>query len=240
VVRSAADPLKPTGGLVILRGNLAPEGCVVKMAGHERTRHEGPARVFEREEDAFAAVRKRQIKPGDVVVIRYEGPRGGPGMREMLGVTAALVGQGLGESVALVTDGRFSGATRGLMLGHVAPEAAVGGPIAALKDGDPIVIDVDKRRLDVRISQAELARRMKGWRPPEPRYTSGVFAKYAALVTSAAEGAVTRAVPEDGKRAAKPGAKRRPAAGQQKRGRGGRRSGPREASLSLVRRRGAR
>jgi len=240
VVRSAADPLKPTGGLVILRGNLAPEGCVVKMAGHERTRHEGPARVFEREEDAFAAVRKRKIKPGDVVVIRYEGPRGGPGMREMLGVTAALVGQGLGESVALVTDGRFSGATRGLMLGHVAPEAAVGGPIAALKDGDPIVIDVDKRRLDVRISQAELARRMRSWRPPEPRYTSGVFAKYAALVTSAAEGAVTRAVPQDGKRAAEPGAKRRAAAGKQQRGRGGRRSGPREASLSLVRRRGAR
>jgi dihydroxy-acid dehydratase len=241
VVRSAAEPLKPTGGLVILRGNLAPDGCVVKMAGHERTRHEGPARIFDREEDAFAAVRKRKIKPGDVVVIRYEGPRGGPGMREMLGVTAALVGQGLGESVALVTDGRFSGATRGLMLGHVAPEAAVGGPIAALKDGDPIVIDVDGRRLDVRISQAELARRMKSWRPPEPRYTSGVFAKYAALVASAAEGAVTRATPEDGKVTAKPGAKSRTAVGQKgKRGRGAGRSGPREAGLSLVRRRGAR
>jgi dihydroxy-acid dehydratase len=191
VVKTVEAPLKPTGGLVILRGNLAPEGAVVKMAGHERSQHRGPARVFDREEDAFAAVSRNEIKPGDVLVIRYEGPRGGPGMREMLGVTAALVGQGLGESVALLTDGRFSGATRGLMIGHVAPEAAVGGPIAALRDGDEIAIDADRNRLDVALGAAELARRMKGWRPPAPRYTAGVFAKYAALVSSAAHGAVT-------------------------------------------------
>jgi dihydroxy-acid dehydratase len=193
VVAPAGAPFKDTGGLVIMRGGLAPDGAVVKMAGHERTKHVGPARVFDREEDAMEAVKKNAIQPGDVVVIRYEGPKGGPGMREMLGVTAALVGQGLGGSVALLTDGRFSGATKGLMIGHVAPEACVGGPIAAVRDGDQITIDVDARRIDVKVSPAELTRRMKGWRQPAPRYTSGVFAKYAALVSSAAEGAVTRA-----------------------------------------------
>jgi len=192
VIRPLRDPLKPTGGLVILRGNLAPDGCVVKVAGHERTLHRGPARVYEREEDAMAAVTRREIKAGDVVVIRYEGPRGGPGMREMLGVTAALVGEGLGEHVALLTDGRFSGATRGLMAGHVAPEAAVGGPIAAVREGDMIVLDVDERRLDVEVPDETLRERLASWRPPAPRYTSGVFAKYAALVSSASEGAVTR------------------------------------------------
>ncbi|HET9596142.1 MAG TPA: dihydroxy-acid dehydratase [Anaeromyxobacteraceae bacterium] len=195
VVAPAGQPFKETGGLVILKGGLAPDGAVVKMAGHERTRHVGPARVFDREEDAMAAVKANAIRPGDVVVIRYEGPKGGPGMREMLGVTAAIVGQGLGESVALVTDGRFSGATKGLMIGHVAPEACVGGPIAALRDGDEITIDAEARRIDVKLSPAELARRMKAWRQPAPRYTAGVFAKYAALVSSAAEGAVTRAFP---------------------------------------------
>ncbi|GEJ58264.1 dihydroxy-acid dehydratase [Anaeromyxobacter diazotrophicus] len=195
VVAPAGQPFKATGGLVILTGNLAPEGAVVKMAGHERPRHEGPARVFDREEDAMAAVKANAIRPGDVVVIRYEGPKGGPGMREMLGVTAALVGQGLGDSVALLTDGRFSGATRGLMIGHVAPEAAVGGPIAALRDGDRVVIDADARSLSVKLGAAELARRMRRWRPPAPRYGLGVFAKYAALVSSAADGAVTRAAP---------------------------------------------
>jgi dihydroxy-acid dehydratase len=199
VIHALSDPLSPTGGLVILRGNLAPEGCVVKMAGHERHFHEGPARVFDREEDAFAAVKANRIKPGDVVVIRYEGPRGGPGMREMLGVTAALVGQGLGESVALVTDGRFSGATRGLMIGHVAPEAAVGGPIAAVRDGDVLTLDIDKRRLELALGDGEISERLSKWKPPAPRYTSGVFAKYAALVSSAAEGAVTRP-PESGQR----------------------------------------
>jgi dihydroxy-acid dehydratase len=192
VVVPLESPLKPTGGLVILRGNLAPEGCVVKVAGHERLAHRGPARVFEREEDAMAAVTRREIRAGDVVVIRYEGPRGGPGMREMLGVTAALVGEGLGESVALLTDGRFSGATRGLMAGHVAPEAAVGGPIAALEEGDTIVFDVSARRLDVELSDDDIRARLARWRAPAPRYTSGVFAKYAASVSSAAEGAVTR------------------------------------------------
>jgi dihydroxy-acid dehydratase len=192
VVAPHDRPFKPTGGLVILRGNLAPDGAVVKMAGHERSRHVGPARVFDREEDAFDAVKRNAIRPGDVVVIRYEGPRGGPGMREMLGVTAALVGQGLGDSVALLTDGRFSGATRGLMIGHVAPEAASGGPIAAVRDGDEIAIDVEARHVDVRLTPAELARRMNAWRAPAPRYTGGVFAKYAALVSSASEGAVTR------------------------------------------------
>jgi dihydroxy-acid dehydratase len=191
VVRPIGQPLKPTGGLVILHGNLASEGCVVKVAGHERLHHRGPARVFDSEEAAFAAVHDRRIEPGDVVVIRYEGPRGGPGMREMLGVTAAIVGEGLGESVALLTDGRFSGATRGLMAGHVAPEAAVGGPIAALRDGDPIVFDVEARRLDVDIPEAELASRLAEWRPPEPRYPTGVMAKYAALVSSASRGALT-------------------------------------------------
>ena len=194
VVRPLEQPLKPTGGLVILRGNLAPEGCVVKMAGHERLRHRGPARVFEREEDAMAAVTRREIRAGDVVVIRYEGPRGGPGMREMLGVTAALVGEGLGEQVALLTDGRFSGATRGLMAGHVAPEAAIGGPIAAVEEGDTIAFDIEARRLDLVVDEAVIARRLARWRPPTPRYTTGVFAKYAAAVSSAAEGAVTRPV----------------------------------------------
>jgi dihydroxy-acid dehydratase len=191
VIAAAGQPFKPTGGLTILRGNLAPDGAVVKMAGHERSQHVGPARVFDREEDAMAAVKANAIRSGDVVVIRYEGPKGGPGMREMLGVTAALVGQGLGETVALLTDGRFSGATRGLMIGHVAPEAAAGGPIAAVRDGDEIAIDAEARRIDVKLTAAEITKRMKGWRPPAPRYTSGVFAKYAALVTSASEGAVT-------------------------------------------------
>jgi dihydroxy-acid dehydratase len=193
VVAPVDRPFKETGGLVILRGNLCPDGAVVKMAGHERQSHRGPARVFDREEDAFAAVKAGRIRQGEVVVIRYEGPRGGPGMREMLGVTAALVGQGLGESVALLTDGRFSGATKGLMIGHVAPEAAVGGPIAALLDGDTVVVDVERRRLEVELPAAELSRRLSRWKPPAPCYTSGVFAKYAALVGSAAEGAVATA-----------------------------------------------
>jgi len=192
VVRSLANPLKPTGGLVILKGNLAPEGCVVKVAGYERMAHKGPARVFDREEDAFQAVQRGQIKPNDVVVIRYEGPKGGPGMREMLGVTAALVGAGLGDSVALLTDGRFSGATHGLMAGHVAPEAAHGGPIAAVRNGDTIIFDVHARRLDVEISEEELKARLRQWTAPTPRYTAGVMAKYAKLVSSASEGAVTR------------------------------------------------
>ena len=191
VVLPVERALKPTGGLLILKGNLAPEGAVVKVAGHERMYHRGPARVFDCEEDAFAAVSRREVQPGDVVVIRYEGPKGGPGMREMLGVTAALVGEGLGESVALLTDGRFSGATRGLMIGHVAPEAAVGGPIALVRDGDTIVIDVNARRLDVEVEEEELARRRAAWRPPAPKYTVGAFAKYARLVSSAADGAVT-------------------------------------------------
>jgi dihydroxy-acid dehydratase len=192
VVTPLARPLKATGGLVILRGNLAPEGCVVKVAGHERMIHKGPAKVFDREEDAFHAVKHGQIKPNDVVVIRYEGPKGGPGMREMLGVTAALVGSGLGDSVALLTDGRFSGATHGLMAGHVAPEAAHGGPIAVVREGDSIVFDVKARRLDVEISEAEMKARLQMWSPPAPRYTSGVMAKYAKLVSSASEGAITR------------------------------------------------
>jgi dihydroxy-acid dehydratase len=192
VVLPVDKPIKATGGMVILKGNLAPEGCVLKVVGHERMLHRGPARVFDREEDAFAAVQARQIKEGDVVVIRYEGPRGGPGMREMLGVTGAIVGQGLGESVALLTDGRFSGATHGLMAGHVAPEAYVGGPIAAVREGDSIVFDVEGRRLDVEISAEEMQRRLASWTPPVPHYTSGVFAKYAKLVSSASEGAVTR------------------------------------------------
>jgi dihydroxy-acid dehydratase len=191
VVRPLSDPLKPTGGLVILKGNLAPEGCVVKVAGHERMLHRGPARVFECEEDAFAAVRARSIRAGDVVVIRNEGPMGGPGMREMLGVTAALVGEGLGESVALLTDGRFSGATHGLMAGHVAPEAARGGPIAAVRDGDVVVLDVAARRLDVEVSDGEIRRRLSGWTAPPPRYARGVFGKYARTVSSASLGAVT-------------------------------------------------
>jgi len=193
VVRSVSDPIKKTGGLVILKGNLAPEGCVIKVAGYEKTHHRGPARVFDCEEDAMRAVIGKNIHAGDVVVIRYEGPRGGPGMREMLGVTGALVGEGLGDSVGLLTDGRFSGATHGLMAGHVAPEAARGGPIAAIADGDTVVFDIEKRRLDVELSDAEIQKRLTKWREPEPRYKSGVFAKYAALVSSASEGAITRA-----------------------------------------------
>jgi len=191
VVRPIERPLKPTGGLTILRGSLAPEGCVVKLAGHERREHRGPARVFESEESCFEAVKARRIEPGDVIVIRHEGPAGGPGMREMLSVTAALVGEGLGESVALLTDGRFSGGTHGLMIGHVAPEAALGGPIAVVRDGDPIVIDVDRHVLDLDLPADEIARRLAAWSPPPPRYTSGVMAKYAALVSSASQGAVT-------------------------------------------------
>ena len=192
VVRPLSNPLKPTGGLVVLKGNLASEGCVVKVAGHERMTHRGPARVYDREEDSFQAVQRGEIKAGDVVVIRYEGPKGGPGMREMLAVTAALVGAGLGDSVALLTDGRFSGATHGLMAGHVAPEAANGGPIAALRTGDMIVFDIAKRRLDVELSDEEIRSRLSKWTPPSPRYKSGVMAKYAKLVSSASEGAVTR------------------------------------------------
>ena len=191
VVRPLDRPLKPSGGLVILKGNLAPEGCVLKVAGHARLKHSGPARVFEREEEAFAAVQQRRIVAGDVVVIRYEGPSGGPGMREMLAVTAALVGQGLGDSVALLTDGRFSGATHGLMAGHVAPEAARGGPIAAVREGDTITFDVEARRLSLDVSDGTLRERLSAWRPPAPRYERGVFAKYARLVSSASEGAVT-------------------------------------------------
>jgi dihydroxy-acid dehydratase len=192
VVRPMSQPLKPTGGLVILKGNLAPEGCVVKVAGHERLIHKGPARVFEREEDAFQAVQQGKIKDNDVVVIRYEGPKGGPGMREMLGVTAALVGAGLGDSVALITDGRFSGATHGLMAGHVAPEAAHGGPIAAVREGDTIIFDIKARRLEVDVSEQELKARLSQWKAPLPRYKTGVMAKYAKLVSSASEGAITR------------------------------------------------
>ena len=191
VVRGTDDAIKPNGGFAILRGNLAPEGCVVKLSGHGRTEHTGPARVFESEEEAFAAVMAKSIQPGQVVVIRNEGPTGGPGMREMLHVTAALVGEGLGDSVALLTDGRFSGATHGFMAGHVAPEAPRGGPIAALRDGDTVMFDVDRRELNVALSAEEIAGRMEGYEPPAPAYTSGVLGKYARLVGSAAEGAVT-------------------------------------------------
>ncbi|QFZ19185.1 dihydroxy-acid dehydratase [Saccharothrix syringae] len=191
VVADAGRPLSPTGGLVVLTGNLAPDGGVLKVAGHTRTTHVGPARVFDSEEAAMAAVQARQVVAGDVVVIRYEGPKGGPGMREMLGVTAALVGQGLGERVALLTDGRFSGATRGLMIGHVAPEAAEAGPIAALRDGDVVTVDVGRRLLRVDLTDEELGRRLADWVPPEPRYPGGVMAKYRKLVSSAALGAVT-------------------------------------------------
>jgi dihydroxy-acid dehydratase len=192
VVRPLDDAIKQTGGLAILRGNLAPDGSVVKLSGHERVHHEGPARVFESEEDAMAAVTARAIQPGDVVVIRNEGPAGGPGMREMLAVTAALIGEGLGEEVALLTDGRFSGATHGFMAGHVAPEAVAGGPIAAVRDGDTITIDVPSRRLDVALDQDEIARRVAAYEPPPIAYANGVLAKYAKLVSSASEGAVTR------------------------------------------------
>ena len=192
VIAPFDKPLKVTGGLVILRGNLAPEGCVAKISGHERLSHRGPARVFESEEDAMAAVTGKRIKAGDVVVIRNEGPKGGPGMREMLSVTGALVGEGLGGSVALLTDGRFSGATHGLMMGHVSPEAALGGPIAAVRDGDIIHVDVTKRVLEMDIADAEIQRRMAEWKAPKPRYAGGVFGKYGALVLSASEGAITR------------------------------------------------
>jgi dihydroxy-acid dehydratase len=191
VIASLDKPLKATGGLVILKGNLAPEGCVAKISGHERLEHRGPARVFESEEDAMAAVSAKKIKAGDVVVIRNEGPKGGPGMREMLGVTAAIVGEGLGGSVALLTDGRFSGATRGLMAGHVSPEAALGGPIGAVHDGDIIHFDVRKQVLEVEVSDDVLRERMAQWKAPKPRYPTGVFAKYAALVWSASQGAIT-------------------------------------------------
>jgi dihydroxy-acid dehydratase len=191
VIVTVEEPLRASGGLVILKGNLAPEGCVVKVAGYTRMEHTGPARVFDSEEDAMATVQSGGISDGDVVVIRYEGPKGGPGMREMLGVTAALIGQGLGETVALMTDGRFSGATRGLMAGHVAPEAAHRGPIAALRDGDTITFDIDERTLSVDLSDEEIEARLAGWQDPEPRFATGVMAKYAALVSSASEGAVT-------------------------------------------------
>jgi dihydroxy-acid dehydratase len=191
VVRPVADPIKPNGGFAILRGNLAPDGCVVKLSGHGRMEHRGPARVFESEEDAFAAVMAKSIEAGEVVVIRNEGPVGGPGMREMLAVTAALVGEGLGEHVALLTDGRFSGATRGFMAGHVAPEAVQGGPIAIVRDGEAITIDVENRRIDVDLDDEEIERRLAGYEPP-PLVTRGVLGKYAALVSSASEGAITQ------------------------------------------------
>jgi dihydroxy-acid dehydratase len=191
VVVAIETPIKPTGGLAILRGTLAPDGCVVKLAGHERRLHRGPARVFDSESACYEAVRAQQIKPGDVVVIRYEGPVGGPGMQEMLSVTAALVGEGLGDSVALITDGRFSGGTHGLMIGHIAPEAALGGPIGLVEEGDEIEIDVDRKALDLNVDDRTLAARRAAWAPPPPRYTGGVMAKYAALVSTASEGAVT-------------------------------------------------
>jgi dihydroxy-acid dehydratase len=193
VVRPLSDPIKQTGGLIILKGNLATEGCVLKASGHEKPFHRGPARVFDREEEAMDAANKGLIKKGDVVVVRYEGPRGGPGMREMLGLTAALVGQGLGEDVALLTDGRFSGATRGLMAGHVAPEAARGGAIAIIQEGDSIVFDIAARKLELEVSDAEIKSRLARWKAPAPRYKTGVFAKYAAQVSSASLGAITRA-----------------------------------------------
>ena len=192
VIAPLDKPLKATGGLVVLKGNLAPEGCVVKISGHERLSHRGPVRVFESEEDAMTAVTGKQIKAGDVVVIRNEGPRGGPGMREMLSVTGAIVGEGLGGTVALLTDGRFSGATRGLMIGHVSPEAALGGPIAAIREGDVVKIDINQQLLEVEISDSEIKHRMAQWKAPKPRYAAGVFAKYGALVASASEGAITR------------------------------------------------
>ena len=193
VVRPLSNPLKNTGGLMVLMGNLAPEGCVVKTSGHEKPHFRGPARVFDREEDAMDAAVNGKIKKGDVVIVRYEGPRGGPGMREMLGLTAALVGLGLGEDVALLTDGRFSGATRGLMAGHVSPEAARGGPIAIVAEGDEIVFDLPTKKLQLELSDAEIQARLAKWKPPAPHYKTGVFAKYAALVSSASLGAITRA-----------------------------------------------
>jgi dihydroxy-acid dehydratase len=191
VIHPLSNPIKPSGGLMILRGNLAPDGAVIKVSGADRMSHRGPARVFDREEEAMGAVTRGEIRTGDVVIIRYEGPKGGPGMREMLGVTAAIVGAGLGSSVALLTDGRFSGATHGFMIGHVAPEAADGGPIAFVRDGDLVEIDLATRRIDLHVDPNELERRRRDWRPPEPRYRTGVFAKYVRLVDSAARGAVT-------------------------------------------------
>ena len=192
MIRPLDKALKSTGGLVILKGNLAPDGCVIKVAGHKRLEHRGPARVFNCEDDAFRAVESGQIKPNDVMVIRYEGPKGGPGMREMLAVTAAVAGiSELSDTVALLTDGRFSGATRGLMAGHVAPEAAVGGPIAAVREGDTIHFDIPNRTLNVEISDSELSARMKDWKKPEPKFRRGVFRKYADSVSSASQGAVT-------------------------------------------------
>jgi dihydroxy-acid dehydratase len=191
VLAPVERPFKPGGALRVLRGNLAPDGAVVKLAGHERPLHEGPARVFESEAACKEAVYGGVVRPGEVVVLRNEGPAGAPGMPEMLSITSAIVGRGLGESVALVTDGRFSGATRGLMVGHVAPEAVRGGPIAVVRDGDSITIDVDRRRLDVALTEEELTARLAGWRPPEPRVTRGVLGKYARSVSSAARGAVT-------------------------------------------------
>jgi dihydroxy-acid dehydratase len=218
VIMPLNKPLKPTGGLVILKGNLAPEGCVAKISGHERLEHRGPARVFESEEEAMKAVTAKKIKAGDVVVIRNEGPKGGPGMREMLGVTAAIVGEGLGGSVALLTDGRFSGATRGLMAGHVSPEAARGGPIAAVREGDIIRFDVKKRVLEVEVGSRELQKRMAQVKPGKPRFTTGAFAKYAALVSSASEGAITR--PPESSRAEAPSVKSRQSPQKKSKGKG--------------------
>jgi dihydroxy-acid dehydratase len=195
VIRGPSQPFKPAGGLMVLKGNMAPEGAVVKVAGHERHYHRGPARVFDCEEDAMRAVTLQQITPGDVVVIRYEGPSGGPGMREMLGVTGALVGAGLGETVALLTDGRFSGATRGLMIGHIAPEAARGGPLVAIRNGDMITIDLDTRVLEAELTSDTFRTRLAAWEAPPPHYKSGVFARYAALVSSASEGAILQTPP---------------------------------------------
>ena len=194
VILPLAKALKPRGGIAILRGSLAPEGCVIKLAGHDKKVHQGPARVFEREEDGMAAVTSGKIKAGDVVVIRYEGPRGGPGMREMLGVTGAIVGAGLSDDVALVTDGRFSGATHGFMIAHVAPEAFNGGPIAAVQEGDTITVDANRGVIDLEIPAEELKRRLAAWKPRDPSYKTGVMAKYTKLVASASEGAVTRVV----------------------------------------------
>jgi dihydroxy-acid dehydratase len=192
VFRPADHPVRSHGGIAILHGNLAPGGCVIKLAGHDKTTHRGPARVFDSENLAFAGVREGKVQAGDVVVIRYEGPVGGPGMQEMLSVTAALAGAGLDDSVALVTDGRFSGATHGFMVAHVVPEAALGGPLAALRDGDIVRIDVAAREMSVELPEAEIAARLGGWQPPQPRYRAGAFAKYAATVASASEGAITR------------------------------------------------
>ncbi len=191
VIHALSNPIKASGGLVILRGSLSPSGCVIKVTGIERKVHSGPARVFDCEEDAMAAVTGGRVKAGDVLVIRYEGPKGGPGMREMLGVTGAIMGAGLGDSVALITDGRFSGATRGFMVGHVAPEAAVGGPIAVVEEGDPVTIDIQNRTINLDVPAETIAARLTKWTAPEPKYKTGVFAKYISLVGSAAQGAMT-------------------------------------------------